>query len=124
VTRYAFATTEFWPLTDGGAGRLNADVVDLLVASGHDVHVVLVAGIDVYTDDAKVHVVHATDSAGWDIDFMAASKAAAEGLADLNRKSRSRTSMGFHSGRSPTEEILDWQPWPSRSGSTVRSIFR
>ncbi len=86
MTRYAFATTEYWPLTDGGAGRLNADLVDMLVAAGHDVHVVLVSPLDVLTTLANVHVVHPTDSAGWAIDFMATSKAAAEGLAEVNRE--------------------------------------
>jgi glycosyltransferase involved in cell wall biosynthesis len=84
VTRIAFATAEFWPLTEGGAGRLNAQLVDLLAAAGHDAHVVLVAGDDVETDDPKVHIVHATDSAGWDLEFMAVSKAAAEGLSELH----------------------------------------
>jgi len=87
VTRYALATTEFWPLTEGGAGRLNADLVDMLIAAGHDAHVVLVVASDVSTDADNVHVVHVTDAAGWDIEFMAASKAAAEGLADLHRTS-------------------------------------
>ena len=85
MTSYAFATTENWPATRGGAGHLNADVVAMLGAAGHDVRVVLVAGADVESPEANVHVVQATDSAGWDIDFMAASKAAAEGLAQLHR---------------------------------------
>ena len=84
MKNYAFATTEYWPLTDGGAGRLNAELVDLLRNAGHDVRVVLVAGDDVHADDANVHVVHPTDSAGWDIEFMAASKAVAEELAELH----------------------------------------
>jgi len=85
VTAYAFATTEFWPLTQGGAGRLNADLVGMLRSAGHDVRVVLVA--DVATDDECIRVVHLTDAAGWDLEFMAASKAAAEGLAELHRES-------------------------------------
>ena len=84
MTNYAFATTEYWPLTDGGAGRLNAELVGLLRNAGHDVRVVLVAGDDVHADNANVHVVQATDSAGWDIEFMAASKALAEELAELH----------------------------------------
>ena len=84
MTSYAFATTEYWPVTRGGAGRLNADLVAMLVAAGHDVRVVLVASSDVQSSDANVHVVQPTDAAGWDIDFMAASKAAAEGLAQLH----------------------------------------
>ena len=87
MTRYAFATTEFWPLTEGGAGILNAELVAMLIDAGHDVEVVLVAGTEVHSDDANVHVVHPMDSAGWDIGFMAASKAAAEGLAELQRAS-------------------------------------
>jgi glycosyltransferase involved in cell wall biosynthesis len=87
VTSYAFATTEYWPATRGGAGRLNADLVAMLVAAGHDVRVVLVASADVLPPDPNVHVVQATDAAGWDIDFMAASKAAAEGLAQLHSES-------------------------------------
>ena len=83
--RYAFATTEYWPLTDGGAGRLNADLVDMLTSDGHDVHVIIVASVEVNTDEARVHVVYANDDAGWDSGFMAASKAAAEGLADVHR---------------------------------------
>jgi len=84
MTSYAFATTEYWPVTRGGAGRLNADLVAMLVAAGHDVRGVLVGGSDVQSPDANVHVVQPTDAAGWDIDFMAASKAAAEGLAQLH----------------------------------------
>ena len=87
MTRYAFATTELWPLTEGGAGILNAQLVAMLIDAGHDAQVVLVAGADVHSNEAHVHVVHATDSAGWDIGFMAASKAAAEGLAELYRRS-------------------------------------
>jgi len=85
VTAFAFATSELWPLTDGGAGRLNADLVSMLRTAGHDVRVVLVA--DVATDDENIRVVRPTDAAGWDIGFMAASKAAAEGLAELHRES-------------------------------------
>jgi glycosyltransferase involved in cell wall biosynthesis len=84
MTSYAFATTEYWPATLGGAGRLNADLVDMLVSAGHEVRVVLVADADVHSPDSNVHVVRPTDAAGWDIDFIAASKAAAEGLAYLH----------------------------------------
>jgi glycosyltransferase involved in cell wall biosynthesis len=84
VTRYVFATTEFWPLTGGGAGRLNAALVEMLVVSGHEAEVVLVAGDDVHADRTNVHVVHTTDSGVRDNEFMAASKAAAEGLSDLH----------------------------------------
>ncbi len=87
MTSYAFATTEYWPATRGGAGRLNADLVAMLVAAGHDVRVVLVAGADAVSPAENVHVVHASDAAGWDIGFIAASKAAAEGLAHLHRAS-------------------------------------
>ena len=87
MTRYAFATTEFWPMTEGGAGILNAELVAMLIDAGHDPQVILVAGPDVHSNDARVHVVHEADSAGWDIGFMAASIAAAEGLAELHRAS-------------------------------------
>jgi glycosyltransferase involved in cell wall biosynthesis len=84
VTRYAFATTELWPLTEGGAGRLNGELVDMLVAEGHDVQVVLVTRSELDSYQANVHVVQPTDSAGWDSEFMAASKAAAAGLSELH----------------------------------------
>ncbi len=64
MTRYVFATTEFWPLTEGGAGILNAELVAMLMDAGHDAQVVLVAAEHVQSDDAHVHVVHPTDPLG------------------------------------------------------------
>lgn len=85
MSHFAFVTTEYSPIVDGGAGHLVASLVAELRGASHDVSVVLVTSDTVDSSDASLHVVSPIDAAGWDIGFMAASKAAAEGVSALHR---------------------------------------
>lgn len=83
----AFVTTELDPIIPGGAGTLVARLRRALVDVGHRVSVVLAAGDTLPDDlppDPAVRMAVGDDDAGWDLPFMAVSRAAAEALAELH----------------------------------------
>lgn len=80
----AFLTTELSPWVLGGAGTLVAEMRTLLIRADHRVSVVLAADIEASAARDDLVVASGTDHAGWELDFMATSKAAAEALARLH----------------------------------------
>ena len=78
----AFVTTELDPIVPGGAGVLVRRLRDALEAAADRVTVVAAAD-QVGRDDAAVRAT-GDDDAGWDLSFMARSKAAAEAVADVH----------------------------------------
>ncbi len=84
MSHLAFVSTELAPQAPGGAGFLLEELRSRLVDAGHRVSIVLVAD-EVDGDPGEgVHLAHGDDAAGWDLSFMARSKAAAEQLARLH----------------------------------------
>lgn len=76
----AVVTTEYAPLTGGGAGVLTAELRHVLEEAGHRVSIVVAAPVR----DDTVITADGDDDAGWELAFMAVSKAAAEAVARLH----------------------------------------
>jgi glycosyltransferase involved in cell wall biosynthesis len=82
----AFVSTELAPYTPGGAGVAIGELARELERSGVRVsHVVAAPSLPSAVADGIV-VARGDDDAGWELGFMATSKAAAEALSDLHRR--------------------------------------
>ncbi len=85
MSHIAFVTTELAPHVGGGAGVLINELRARLIASGHRVSIVLATRDPGGIDEPGVVLAHGEDAAGWDLEFMAVSKAAAEALSEVHR---------------------------------------
>lgn len=79
--KLGFATTEFAPLTGGGAGVLVAEIIRLLLTGGSDVRVVLGAEVSAAATLPFVTVAGPVEAPGWDFQPMDISRGVAEALA-------------------------------------------
>jgi glycosyltransferase involved in cell wall biosynthesis len=86
VSHIAFVTTELAPYVRGGAGILVSELRTALEHAGHRVSVILAAPADTVVDAEAIIVASGDDAAGWDLSFMATSKAAAEALSELHAR--------------------------------------
>jgi GT2 family glycosyltransferase/glycosyltransferase involved in cell wall biosynthesis len=86
VSHLVFVTTELEPHVRGGAGMLVSELRTALEQAGHRVSVILAAPADITVDADDIVVASGDDAAGWDLSFMATSKAAAEALSELHAR--------------------------------------
>lgn len=86
MSHIAFVTTELEPHVRGGAGMLVSALRTALEHAGHRVSVILAAPRDVVVETEDIIVAYGEDDAGWDMSFMATSKAAAEALSELHTR--------------------------------------